>query len=99
MLEPWSLKQGPRYAESLGIARDAAGDLFDRNLIELRNRIRINPSEATPFLDENHRVLQLVDIPNDYSLAIYVTLDPQKHVCRIEWIEVGPVEPDVDPWE
>lgn len=99
MLDPWRLEQGPRYAESLKAARSAAGKMFDENLAELRKRVRIHPGEATPFMDEDRRVLQLVDAPHGYSLAIYLVLEPHKHVCRIEWVEAGPIEPDVDPWE
>jgi hypothetical protein len=98
MLQPWHVEVGQRYAESLDVARKAAGDCFDENLAELKRRVRIHPGEATPFLDGDHRVLQLFDIPNGYSLAIYVTLDHHRHRCRLEWIEVGPLDPDFDPW-
>ncbi len=99
MLHPWRLEQGPRYAESLKAARRAAGERFDENLSELRKRVRIHPAEATPFMDENRRVLQLVDAPHEYALAIYCVLEPQKRICRIEWVEAGPIEPDFDPWD
>lgn len=99
MLLPWRIKRGPEYAESVENARSAAGAEFDVNLRELERRVRIHPGEATPVTDDEHRVLQLFDVPSGYSLAIYVALDPAKHVCQLEWAETGPIEPDFDPWD
>jgi hypothetical protein len=99
VLEPWEIQRGPEYATSVEKARLAAGGRFAANLQELLNRIRISPAEATPVTDADHRVLQIFDYPNDYSLALYVALDQKKHVCRLEWVETVPLEPDFDPWD
>jgi hypothetical protein len=36
---------------------------------------------------------------NGYSLALYFTLDRYRFVAQLEWVEVGPIEPEFDPWE
>ena len=77
----------------------AAGGRFDANLGELLARIRINPGEATPVTDADHRVLQLFDYPNEYSVALYVALDTRQHICQLEWVETVPLEPEFDPWD
>jgi hypothetical protein len=99
MLVPWELRRGPEYARSVEEARLEAGGQFDANLRELLARIRINPAEATPLLDPNHRVLQIFDIPNDYSLALYVALEQQKRICQLEWLATVPIDPEFDPWD
>jgi hypothetical protein len=99
MLVPWQIQRGPEYAQSVERARLTAGGRFDANLRELLARIRIHPGEATPVTDSDHRVLQIFDYPNDYSLALYVALDQTAHVCRLEWVETVSLEPDFDPWD
>lgn len=99
MLVPWELRRGSEYAESVEKARMAAGGQFEANLRELLARIRINPAEATPVTDAEHRVLQIFDIPNEYSLALYVALDLSRRICWLEWLATVPLEPEFDPWD
>lgn len=99
MLVPWRITRGPHYEESVESARAKAGNDFDENLAELERRIRINPAEATAVVDEDHRVLQIFDDSNGYSLALYVGLDRRRHECRLEWVETIPPGPEFDPWD
>lgn len=99
MLVPWEIQIGPEYAHSVEKARIAAGGQFDANLRELRTRIRINPAEATPVTDDNHRVLQIFDNPRGYSVALFIALEPTRRICRLEWVATVPAEPDFDPWD
>ena len=98
MLQPWQLTVGPDYAQSLTDARDKRLADFDANLATLRRQARHAPWAATTLYDEDHRVSQVFDEVNGYSLAIYFTMNRYNLSCRLEWVEVGPLEPDFDPW-
>lgn len=99
MFIPWELKPGPRYAESLAKAEALTGPELGRHLKALWDQIRYAGYASTEFLDANHRVAELADVPNGYTIAMYVTLDPSTWVATAEWVEVGPLDVDLPPWD
>jgi hypothetical protein len=98
MLLPWHIERGPLYAESVRDAKKAAGVFFEIDLDELVDRVRINPAEATPVTDADHRVLQIFPA-DEPSVALYIALDQIRHICRLEWVQVVPAEPEFEPWD
>ena len=91
--------EGAGYAESARIAQEATGGGFDENLRTLRRQARYAPWDATPVVDEIHRVSQVFDYPSGYSLALYFTWLRNKWACRLEWLAAVPLEPEFDPWD
>ena len=81
------------------MARAQAGANFTANLYKLRQQARYAPWAATPVVDSNSRVSQLFDQASGYSLALYFTLDQYNFVSRLEWVEVGPLEPAFHAWD
>jgi hypothetical protein len=98
MLVPWHIERAPHFAESVEDAKKAGGVYFEINLDELVDRVRISPAEATPISDADHRVLQIFPA-DEWSIALYITLDQVRHICRLEWVQAIPPEPDFDPWD
>lgn len=96
---PWRVRRGSEYAASVEAARQKAGHYFDDALEELERRILVDPGEADPITDEDHRVLELVDKPHGYSLALFVVLNRERWICRFEWLALVPFQPDFDPWD
>lgn len=99
MLQPRRLVEGAEYAASLADARRRQLPRFEEHLKALLYVARLLPMDSDPFLGAHQRVRETADSAHGYRVALMFVVDPHDFVTELKWIQIGPTESDLDPWD